>query len=460
MISTPVPLVPLDADHSSGGQPSVLTIINARLPYSDKDLSSKLWRIVCYGRRVQEVSLQIHTSEVPNEQLIDAGGGLVLPSHFNEALEVTGRAKAAFPLDLDDLYSRGARLIRESVQYGVTSMRAHVEVDKIVGFSCLDVAQVLRRNFEKVCDVQIAGKPFFRRIFAQEPLFDAPGDTQPGKNFTLLHEALKRDGINVIGSAPYVEATMEQAKMNIALIMAAAYESGAHVDFHLDYNLEPSLESLIYEVISQAKRVGGWTGANGQTYRRITIGHATRLQLFEEEEWQRLAEAIKDLPITLVGLPHSDLYMQGRGDYEKPLGAPRSTLRVPYLLNKYGIEVAMSVNNVQNAFTPQGSLDPLTLCTLGVALFQTAVPTDIEALLRSVTLTSKLALGVGGSDGRRLFPVLGDPADFVILHGALSTQSAVLHPPFDRTVIHAGVVVSRKRSSTWLLGDKHDGIII
>lgn len=174
---------------------------------------------------------------------------------------------------------------------------------------------------------------------------------------------------------------MEQAKMNIDLILAAAYENGAHVDFHLDYNLDLSLEPLIYEVISQVKRIGGWTNAPGRTYRRITIGHATRLQLFEEEEWQRLAEAIKDLPITLVGLPQSDLYMQGRGDYEKPLGAPRSTLRVPYLLNKYGIEVAMSVNNVQNAFTPQGSLDPLMLCSLGVALFQTAAPTDIEALV-------------------------------------------------------------------------------
>ncbi|KAG6896918.1 hypothetical protein C0992_005254 [Termitomyces sp. T32_za158] len=290
-------------------------------------------------------------------------------------------------------------------------------------------------------------------VFAQEPLFDAPGDTHPGENFTLLHEALKRDGINVIGSAPYVEATVEQAKMNIALIMATAYENGAHVDFHLDYNLDLSLEPLIYEVISQAKRMGGWTGAPGQTYRRITIGHATRLQLFEEEEWHRLAEAIKDLPITFVGLPQSDLYMQGRDDYEKPLGAPRSTLRVPYLLSKYGIQVAMSVNNVQNAFTPQGFLDPLMLCSLGVALFQTAAPADIEALVRSVTLTSKLALGMDESDGRCLIPALGDPADFVILHGVHSIQSAVLHPPFDRTVIRAGRVVSRKRSFTWLLDD-------
>ncbi|KAG6841980.1 hypothetical protein C0991_004471 [Blastosporella zonata] len=372
-------------------------------------------------------------------------------------------AKAGFSLDLDDLYARGARLIRESVQCGVTSMRAHVEVDTIVGFSCLDVAQALSKEFRKL-------------FFAQEPLFDAPGDTQPGQNYIILQEALKRDDINVIGSAPYVESTVEQAKSNIALIMTAAYENEAHVDFHLDYNLDPSLEPLIHEVISQARRLNGWADVDGQC-RRITIGHATRLQLFSQEQWQQLKEDIKGLAITLVGLPQSDIYMQGRGDHEMPLGAPRSTLRVPYLLNKYGIEVAMSVNNVQNAFTPQGSLDPLMLCSLGVALFQTAAPTDIEALVvgrlllvqcrnerlknsifnqRSVTLTSKLALGAGGSDGRGLFPVAGDAADFVILHGADSLQSAVLHPPFDRTTIRAGVVVARRRSSTWLLNDPED----
>ncbi|KAG6814261.1 hypothetical protein H0H92_015376 [Tricholoma furcatifolium] len=436
-----------DVNQLIDGEPHTLTIINARLPYVDKEPSSKIYRIECRGRRVYEVSL-LQTPQTTGEfvggRYLDAEGSLVLPSQFNEALEVTGQAKMAFPMDPGDLYARGARLIRESVQCGVTSMRAHVEVDKIVGFSCLNVAQELQSDFRKVCDVQIAA-------FAQEPLFDAPGDTLPGRNFVLLEEALKRDGIHVIGSAPYVEATLQQAKMNIALIMATARKNGMHVDFHLDYNLDPSSEPLIYEVISQAKEIG-WA-INGPTCHRITIGHATRLQVFSQEEWRQLAEAIKDLPITFVGLPQSDVYMQGRNDYEKPLGAPRSTLRVPYLLHKYGIEVAMSVNNVQNAFTPQGSVDPLTLCPLGVALFQTAAPSDIETLVRSVTLTSKLAIGLNESNRTDLFPTSGDPADFVILHGAHSLSSAALNPPYDRTTIRAGVVVAGKHSSTWLLKD-------
>lgn len=215
-------------------------------------------------------------------------------------------------------------------------------------------------------------------MFAQEPLFDAPGDTKPGQNFMLLEKALSRGGISVVGSTPYVEPTVEQARLNIALIMEAADRYDTHVDFHLDYNLDPNTEPLIYEVISQAKNnISKW----GSKRSHITIGHATRLQLFTPAQWNDLSEAIATLSITLVALPQSDMYMQGKGDKDRPLGPPRSTLRVPFIWSNYGIQIAMSVNNVENAFTPQGSLDPLSLCTFGVAVFQTAVPDDIRTLV-------------------------------------------------------------------------------
>lgn len=196
-----------------------------------------------------------------------------------------------------------------------------------------------------------------------------------------------------------MEPTIEQAKMNIGLIfdVADAYNVN-YVDFHLDYNLDPSSELLIYEVISQLKTRYGRDSSSSQgpdpessikgstkgpmlTCPRITIGHATRLQLFTPTQWRDLVEAISDFPITFVGLPQSDIFMQGRTFKDSPLGAPRGTLRVPYIAKNYGLEIAMSVNNVDNAFTPQGSLDPLSLCTFGVAVFQTATPEDIRMLV-------------------------------------------------------------------------------
>lgn len=447
-----------------------LTISNVKLPHSDLDSATKLWKVECRNGRVSKLSpLYFQETIIEDANNIDAKGSLMLPSlchshlhldkcfildrcgivsgHFKEAMEVTGKAKAAFALDLDDLYRRGARLIHESVECGVTSMRAHVEVDAIVGFACLDVAESLRDKFKMICEVQIA-------VFAQEPLFDAPGDTTPGPNYTLLLQAIKRDRITVIGSAPYVEPTIEQAKMNIGLIMDAGSKWGNHVDFHLDYNLDPSSEPLIYEVIAQARRNSAlWSVGPGDRRHTITVSHATRLQLFSPTQWQDLRNSMDGVPITLVGLPQSDMYMQGRSDHDLPLGPPRSTLRVPYILNNFGIEIAMGVNNIENAFTPQGSLDPLSLCTFGVAIFQSATPADIRTLIRSVTLTSKRAIGEN-EVYMDLLPTEGGPADFVILHGTETLLSAVLHPSYDRTTIRAGVIVARRTSNRWFLSDR------
>ncbi|ESK94999.1 putative zinc metallopeptidase protein [Moniliophthora roreri MCA 2997] len=389
-----------------------LSILNARIASNDANsISDRLWNIECREGKVVNIepagpiSQPLSNATRQTGYEVDAHGSIVLPSlchshihldkcfilgrggdlitgDFTEAMNVTGKAKAGFPLDKDDLMNRGRKLIRDSVDCGVTSMRAHVEVDSIVGLTGLDAALQLKEEFLPACHVQIA-------VFAQEGLFESAEDNEPGDNYHLLLQAITRNGIDVVGSAPYVEPSREQAQKNIALILEAARHNDLHVDFHLDYNLNPYAAPLIYDVISLVKR--DWHLPKQEPRRpkrRITIGHATRLQLFSVEEWQNLVASIGDLPITFVSLPNSDMYMQGREATDTPMGPPRSTLRVPYLAKQYGLEIAMSVNNVENAFTPQGPLDPLALCTFGVAVFQSATNKDIRTLLVSVPYIS------------------------------------------------------------------------
>ncbi len=221
---------------------------------------------------------------------------------------------------------------------------------------------------------------FCALAFAQDPLFASANDERPGLNFTLLEAAVRRHGVEAVGSAPYVERSITQAKRNIELIFQLAFEVGIHVDFHLDYNLDHTAEPLIWYVLEQLRQriqTGQWRHGC-----HVCIGHATRLTLFSPDEWAALRAAIVDerLPITLVGLPPSDLYMMGRGlEY-----SPRGTLNVPKLASEYGLRVAMAVNNVENAFTPQGPVDPLSLCPLGVAVFQAGTKTDCRSLLVSL----------------------------------------------------------------------------
>lgn len=166
---------------------------------------------------------------------------------------------------------------------------------------------------------------------------------------------------------------------NIRFLFDIACERQLHLDFHLDYNLDASAEPLIWFVLDQlTARIQNATWRSGQ---HLCIGHATRLTLWNASEWQRFAQMVKErsLPVTLVGLPQSDMYMMGR-NMTSPL---RSTLNVTRLAREHELRLAMAVNNVGNAFTPQGSADPLSLCPLGVALFQAGTKEDCHRLLVS-----------------------------------------------------------------------------
>lgn len=183
----------------------------------------------------------------------------------------------------------------------------------------------------------------------------------------------------MVGSAPWVEPDRTHALKNIELILSLAEKHNLHADFHLDYNLDPDVAAMVWDVLKQMRQ-RSWCRSSGKC---VTIGHATRLGLFSQEEWAELKRAMDVLPLEIVGLPQSDIYMMGRTDPSGKVSVPLSgrTLNAPQVYRDHGVRVALSVNNVENAFTPQGSLDPLTLASLGVALFQVGIEQDWRELL-------------------------------------------------------------------------------
>jgi hypothetical protein len=87
-----------------------------------------------------------------------------------------------------------------------------------------------------------------------------------------------------------------------------------------------------------------------------------------------LRNEIGELPVSFVGLPTSDLFMMRTSE------GLRGTLPIIKLIKEYGLDAAISVNNVGNAFTPQGNCDPLCLAQLGVGLYQAGTQQDAELL--------------------------------------------------------------------------------
>ncbi|KAJ9620243.1 hypothetical protein H2203_008008 [Taxawa tesnikishii (nom. ined.)] len=280
---------------------------------------------------------------------------------FSEAMELTGKAKSNF--EHDDLLERGHRVVDESHSYGVTAMRTFVEVDAIVGMKCLKAGREIKETSEREnkCTVQLCA-------FAQLPIFS--GD-DGGEEIRRLMRTSAEDEwqADVLGSTPYVESDREKMERNVEWMVDLALEKNKHLDFHLDYNLDPDTEPLVWHVLRTLK-AKQWIAKTN----KLIIG---------------------DLPVSFVGLPTSDLFMM-RTDH----GA-RGTLPVPKLIREYGLNAAISINNIGNAFTPQGSCDPLSVACTGVGVYQAGTKRDAEILYECVSTRAKAAIGLPGGNPKR-----------------------------------------------------------
>lgn len=366
------------------GSPSPLSkITHVRIPGKPP---SELWDISIEDGRIARVAPHDDTADFNQPGILDGCNRLVAPSlchahvhldkcyllqdpkysdlqiesgDFNEAMDMTSKAKSRF--EEDDLLRRGQQLIDESIRYGVTAMRAFVEVDGIVQLRCLHAGLKLREQNRGRCEIQICA-------FAQLPLFS--GEDDGAKVRQLITEAAGYTDVEVLGSTPYVEDTVEKSRKNSRWIAKLALDNNKHLDLHLDYFLEAEKNPLVWTVIEQLKELS-WQETGSK---QVTFGHCTRLTRFKTEEWTELRHQIGNLPVYFVGLPTSDLFMMRTQENV------RGTLPIVELIGEHGLNAAISINNVGNAFTPQGSCDPLRLAELGVGLYQAGTKKDAELL--------------------------------------------------------------------------------
>lgn len=165
---------------------------------------------------------------------------------------------------------------------------------------------------------------------------------------------------------------------NIKFALRIAVKYNLHLDFHIDYNLEPGKLSTVSDALAVVRSYG-WP-----SNKTIVFGHCTRLTLYDTDQWLNLSKSIQDLPISFIGLPTSDIFMMGRPSAGDGGGQrPRGTLQVPQMIQEYNLNAAIGVNNVGNAFTPQGSCDPLSLASFGVGIYQAGTKEDADVLLVS-----------------------------------------------------------------------------
>ncbi|MEV0846637.1 amidohydrolase family protein [Streptomyces sp. NPDC049954] len=336
------------------------------------------------------------------------------------AISVTGELKKGFTAS--DVRTRARTVVERAVTHGTTLIRAHPDVDPIVGLLGVDVLTGLREEYRDVVDLQIVA-------FPQEGILRAPGTLE------LLREAMRR-GADVVGGCSYNEATAEDCRRHVDLVFQLAREFGAPVDIHADFAddaSDPRYDLAGY--IADTTRETGWSG-------RVALGHMTALGGRPPAERSVLLRSLAEAGVAVVPLPATDVFLGGRRDDT----AVRRGVAPVRELWEHGVTTAYSSNNIRNAFTPYGTAD---LLDVGLFLAQTGHLSGAEDLARVVHMaTHGAASVVGVADRYGLRP--GAAADLVVLD-TTRFDDVLLDRPARLYVLKSGRVVARTRTTTELL---------
>jgi cytosine deaminase len=191
-------------------------------------------------------------------------------------------------------------------------------------------------------------------------------------------------GADLVGGIPWIELTEEDSKRHIDIAFEIAKKYDADVAMLTDDAGDPELRTTEYLATSAIKN--GWVG-------RVTACHARATALYNDVYHRKFAALLKKAGVGIVTDPHT-------GSLH---------VRVKELLNA-GVTVALSQDDVYDAYYPYGRCNMLEIAFLAAHLLWMTSNQDREILYDMIT---KNAAKVMGIDGYAL--VKGNAANLVIL---------------------------------------------
>ncbi|GKV70065.1 N-acyl-D-amino-acid deacylase [Sporosarcina sp. NCCP-2716] len=366
------------------------------------------------------------------DRVIDCRGKVVLPglieSHIHpdkafledrkpnvsgtldEAIRNTGELKKAYTYD--DVYNRAEKVLNWAISKGTTIMRAHPDVDHIEELLGVEVLLELKEKYRDKIDLQIV-------VFPQEGILKSEG------TLDRLEEGLKM-GADVVGGCPYNEKSIEDSYRHLEYVFDLAEKYDVPVDMHVDFaDHTDDPRYMLTERICKMTIERGWQG-------RVALGHVTTLGSMETEEAGQLFDKIAETGITIMPLPATDVYLNGRDDTHN---VRRGMAPVKRLL-EHGVNVVFASNNIRNAFTPFGNANLLLVGYLLAETQYMGSADEQRKVLDMITVNAAKCLGIEETYGLEE----GKQADLVVLDSEKLSE-VIQDQPIANVVVKRGQVI-------------------
>ncbi len=304
--------------------------------------------------------------------------------------------------DEADIVSRAERAVDAFLSRGTLRIRSHADTTLDNGYRSIDALVSLRDRRRSEVDIQVAA------------LLDWP---LTGRDSTarraMAREAVDR-GADLIGGCPHLD---DDPRAAVEWLLDEALDLGVPLDLHADENMRRDSRDL--EMIADVMLQRGVSHP-------VTASHCVSLSAASEDEIRRVADKVALAGISVVSLPQTNLFLQGRGS---ETARPRGIAPVGALAHA-GVVVAAGGDNMQDPFHPFGKADPYEVAALMVLSAHVPVEDALDMVTRAA---------VSATGGHPSGPVPGHVADLVLVPRP-DVRSTLAESPYRRTVIRSGRV--------------------
>jgi cytosine deaminase len=312
----------------------------------------------------------------------------------------------------DDTIERAERAARLMAANGFSAIRSHADTTQENLLESVEALVEVKSRVADVIDLEIV-------TLSSWPVTGAAGGAQR----SLLAEALDA-GADLVGGCPHLEAYTGDGDIESAtdVFLQIATDHGCGVDLHTDETLDPNANGL--DVLATCVLAGFDLGA--------TASHCVSLGQQPLDVQRATAERVAEAGISVVVLPHTNLFLQGRGLCPMPRG-----LTAISVLREAGVNVAAGADNLQDPFNPVGRACPFETAGLMV---MAAHDLPVQAW-RSVSTNAAKVMG------RRAEIAPGAPADVIAVRAG-TVREAIAFGPSDRIVWRNGQRISITRTTS------------
>jgi cytosine deaminase len=289
-------------------------------------------------------------------------------SRVREAVQAASNVKKHYVES--EIVERVRKVLNDAERYGVSHLRAFSDVDTKAGLTGVKALLKSKEEFKDRIKIQIVA-------FPQDGILKQPGTEE------LLYKSMEL-GADLIGGIPWVEAKEKDQRKHVDIAFEIAKRYNADVAMLTDDAGDPKLRTTEYLARSAIKN--GWIG-------RVTACHARATGLYTESHHRKLAALLKKAGVGVVTEPHTG----------------PSHVKVKELLAA-GVPVALSQDDVYDAYYPYGRCNLLEVAFLAVHLLWMMSSQDRETLYDMITINAAKIMRIQPYSLAK-----GNPANLLIL---------------------------------------------